>query len=473
MKRKHHEGAVKHHGRAKRHYGDAIKKDNGSRNQYQEEKEYYEIRLESIGGLGANLCGKMLGELCVKYLHLNASSFSSYGSEKTGTPVRSYVRYCDKEKEIMVHSPVISPQLLVIFHQALLKDENTFHGCNENTTVILAVDGGEEETTKNEIAREIASKTANETTNKTTNKTARKTVCKTVCKTTRKAAGKLPGMKNCYIIPAQKIAMETHSRINVVMLGAIAKVLGFVALKDVKRICEDTLLKKYPESFAGNLAGAERGFREVTLLQGKALAQESAPEQQRSLVSEYCLEREKISEPKSHLKSGAISERESSMEQGNALGQKSHTAQEKWGYATAPIGGINPHFGNTAEIDLSPSRQGFFPIFIKEKCINCGLCDSTCPDMVFQFEKGIYKGKEMMVNRGLDYYHCKGCLRCVDICPSGALVRGIDAEHLSKNYFLPNQSLKRLPEYYLQSGPDGYITSESFLTEKRMEGGEV
>ena len=51
-------------------------------------KEYYEIRLESIGGLGANLCGKMLGELGVKYLDLNSSSFSSYGSEKTGTPVR-------------------------------------------------------------------------------------------------------------------------------------------------------------------------------------------------------------------------------------------------------------------------------------------------------------------------------------------------------------------------------------------------
>ncbi len=29
-------------------------------------KDYFEIRLESIGGLGANLCGKMLGELCVK-----------------------------------------------------------------------------------------------------------------------------------------------------------------------------------------------------------------------------------------------------------------------------------------------------------------------------------------------------------------------------------------------------------------------
>ena len=50
------------------------------------ESGYYEIRLESIGGLGANLCGKMLGELGLYVLGLNSSSFSSYGSEKTGTP---------------------------------------------------------------------------------------------------------------------------------------------------------------------------------------------------------------------------------------------------------------------------------------------------------------------------------------------------------------------------------------------------
>lgn len=31
---------------------------------------YFEIRLESIGGLGANLCGKMLGELGALYLSL-------------------------------------------------------------------------------------------------------------------------------------------------------------------------------------------------------------------------------------------------------------------------------------------------------------------------------------------------------------------------------------------------------------------
>ena len=54
---------------------------------------YYEMRLESIGGLGANLCGKLLGELGAVQLGLNAASFSSYGSEKRGSPVKAFIRY--------------------------------------------------------------------------------------------------------------------------------------------------------------------------------------------------------------------------------------------------------------------------------------------------------------------------------------------------------------------------------------------
>ena len=79
----------------------------------------------------------------------------------------------------------------------------------------------------------------------------------------------------------------------------------------------------------------------------------------------------------------------------------------------------------------------------------------------------------MIVNKGLDYYHCKGCLRCVDVCPVNALVQGLEAEHPDKEYFLPNQDLVRMPDDYIKTGPDGYITSESYLTEERMEGGEV
>ena len=131
------------------------------------------------------------------------------------------------------------------------------------------------------------------------------------------------------------------------------------------------------------------------------------------------------------------------------------------------------NFGNSVVNDLSPSRQGYIPIFIPERCINCGLCDSTCPDMVFQFEPGVYQGKEMMVNKGLDYFHCKGCLRCVSVCPVQALMTDMEADYDRKPWFVPNKDLIRTPDYYEKSGADGYITSESYLTERRMEGGEV
>ncbi len=348
-------------------------------------KEYYEIRLESIGGLGANLCGKMLGELGVKYLDVNSSSFSSYGSEKTGTPVKGHVRFCKKEKEIRVHSPVTEPDLLVIFHQALTSDESVWKGCNDDTKVIIAMEAGQE--TPHNLSGE------------------------------------------CYGLEAQKIAMETHSRINVVMLGAALKIMGLENLTAGEQICKDTLGKKYPDALKGNLDGMRRGYEEVRKLEKTSKQAETS----------------KVTASKT----------------------------TEWGYENAPIGGINPRIGSTVVSDLSPSRQGYIPIFIKERCINCGLCHSTCPDMVFQFTKGVYNGREMMINRGLDYYHCKGCLRCVDVCPVNALVRGVEAENPDKKYFMPNKELLRKPKYYEEAGADGYITSESFLTEKRMEGGEV
>lgn len=357
---------------------------------------YYEMRLESIGGLGANLCGKMLGELGINYLGLNSVSFSSYGSEKTGTPVKAYVRYSEAEKEIRVHSPVVQPHLLCIFHEALLQDTSVLEGCTKETILVLNTSKTPKEIVDNFLEKE----------------------------------------ENCvqaaavYTVPAQQIAIETHSRINIIMLGATVAALGFVSLEAAQQICENTLGRKYPDSLAANLAGIKRGYQE---LQGIHI--------------------------QNHKEIGICNQKQEK--------------ESQWGYETAPIGGINPHFGSSVIADLSASRQGYIPIFRPEKCINCALCDSTCPDMVFQFERGIYKDREMMVNKGLDYYHCKGCLRCVDVCPTGALIRGVEAEHPQKEHFLPNQELLRKPDYYEKGGADGYITSESYLTEKQMEGGEV
>ena len=370
-------------------------------------QSYYEIRLESIGGLGANLCGKMLGELGVKYLGVNSSSFSSYGSEKTGTPVKGFIRYCKTENEIRVHSPVVEPDLLVIFHQALLKDKSVLKGCKKNTAVIISLEPGRD------IYETIKGLNSN----------------------------------NCFGLEGGRIAMETHSRINVVMFGATLKLMGVEDVKLGERICEDALGKKYPEALKNNLEGIRRGYEEVRKLE----VAETEASMEKEIIDGEEKKHKKIAR---NITSGMDNDQE-------------------WGYRTAPIGGINPRFGSTVILDVSPSRQGYIPLFIKERCINCGQCHSTCPDMVFQFVKGEYKGREMMVNKGLDYYHCKGCLRCVDICPVNALIRGVEAEHPNKEYFMTNIELIRKPEYYEEAGPDGYITSESYLTEKRMEGGEV
>lgn len=388
----------------------------GSIEQILRSQDYYEIRLESIGGLGANLCGKMVGELAVRYLNLNSAGFSSYGSEKTGTPVKGHIRFCPSEKEIRVHSPVVTPDLLVIFHQALTRDEGVWRGCSDRTNVIVALDQGQEES----VMQNLPS-----------------------------------ALDGCYGVNARQIAMETKSRINVVMLGAMAKIMGFVELESARQICRDSLGRKYPAALEGNLRGLEQGYEQVRrLTEGTSGACRTGVG---SDGRDACCNRNMEVKDKNST-------------------DKRETASEKsqeWGYATAPIGGVNPRFGSTVTADLSPSRQGYIPIFIKERCINCGLCDSTCPDMVFQFRKGMYKDREMMVNQGLDYYHCKGCMRCVDVCPVNALVRGIEAEHPDKKYFLPNQDMLRTPDYYVKTGPDGYITSESYLTEKRIEGGEV
>ena len=380
-------------------------------------KEYYEVRLESIGGLGANLCGKMLGELGVKYLDLNSSSFSSYGSEKTGTPVKGFIRYCNREKEIRVHSPVVEPDLLVVFHQALLKDKSVWKGCGRETVVIIALEPGQEEPGCLQKQENIVDRKNGEKLQRID------------------TAGCKAGI--CYGLEAQRIAMETHSRINVVMLGAALKVMGIKNIEVGEQICKDTLGKKYPDALKNNLEGIRRGYEEVKRL-------------------ELSLECEK---------------EETECRQNDTV--QENIQYPEWGYQNAPIGGINTRPGSTVVADLSPSRQGYIPIFIKERCINCGLCHSTCPDMEFQFAKGEYKGREMTVNQGLDYYHCKGCLRCVDVCPVNALVRGVEAEHSKKEYFMPNQELLRRPDDYEEAGADGYITSESYLTEKRMEGGEV
>lgn len=351
------------------------------------ENGYYEMRLESIGGLGANLCGKLLGELGAAYLGLNAASFSSYGSEKRGSPVKAYVRWSAPGQAIRHNSPVVHPHLLALFHAALGGKLPVTAGVEENCAVVVNTDADPE----------------------------------TVREQLRLHAGTV------WCVDALGLALESKSRVNMVLLGAIAKASGFIPLDKVQEIVRDTLGKKYPALLENNLAGVEQGYR-------AAKDRHFAPDGRYEAVP--------YAEP-----------------------------QSKWGYDNAPLGGANPHFGSMVSNDLSASREGYLPLFLQEKCINCGLCDTTCPDMVFQFLPGEYRGKPAMVNSGLDYHHCKGCLRCVDVCPTGALVAGKEREHPDKQWFRRNKDLIVDKLEFEDAGANSWVTSESYLDEKRVDGG--
>ena len=250
-----------------------------------------------------------------------------------------------------------------------------------------------------------------------------------------------------FCVPALDIAMAEKSRINMVMLGAIVAVLGFVPVEMAEELCKNTVGKKYPQLIEANLNGLRRGYEHI--------------KEQRPLV---CSD-----EPAVSTNTTATHDRSKS----SAQPQTSETQAYTWGYKNAPIGGVNPRIGSTVSNNLSASREGYIPLFIKERCINCGLCDSTCPDYVFQFMPGIYKDKKCMVNMGPDYAHCKGCLRCVEVCPVDALVMALEKDYPKKPYDRPNKNLLTTNFVYSEHGADASITGESYLTEQQIRGGVI
>ena len=102
-----------------------------------DEEGFYEIRLESIGGLGANLAGKMLAEAAVLHMGFNGANFASYGSEKKGTPVKSFIRLGPPEIKLRTSAPVERPHLLAIFHEALIRTGDPAGGIYPNSVVVV------------------------------------------------------------------------------------------------------------------------------------------------------------------------------------------------------------------------------------------------------------------------------------------------------------------------------------------------
>ena len=82
-------------------------------------------------------------------------------------------------------------------------------------------------------------------------------------------------------------------------------------------------------------------------------------------------------------------------------------------YQDLTIGGNIYTAGNAKEFKTGDWRSQK-PIWIEEKCKQCGLCFPVCPD------NSIPVGKDL--NRGeVNYDYCKGCGVCAKACPFNAI----------------------------------------------------
>jgi len=194
---------------------------------------FFEIRLESIGGLGANLAGKMLAESGVLGHGLNGSNFSSYGSEKKGSPVKSFIRFCDNDIEIRDHSPIEEPHVIGVFHEALYKTVDVVSGLQSDGIVLVNSTRPFED-----VKRDL-----------------------------KFQYGTLA------IVDALGIAVEERTKVNTAMLGALFRICDFLNPDTMREVIRKTFEKKYPHLVEPNIRTFNRGYEEVQFLSYEVLTE--------------------------------------------------------------------------------------------------------------------------------------------------------------------------------------------------------
>lgn len=312
----------------------------------------FEIRFESIGGLGAHAAAQVLATAAVLRMGLNGANFSSYGSEKKGSLVRSFVRLGPSDRPIRTSEPVERPDALVVFHAALMRNPATLAGLRADGTLILNAPPGPLPAGLDALPRGV----------------------------------------RLIRIDALGIAVQEQSRPNAVLLGTLCAALPFLDATVVREALSEEFAGKHPEAVAANERAFRRGAAEFERIADVGRADGDLPIAR---------------------------------------------AEPYFGYATQPPGGIIREPGGTAWNDLTISRTGWLPVLERERCVHCGVCDLVCPDFCLVWQDGAEGSRFERELAGIDYRYCKGCMRCVESCPSQALTREAETPGLAERLRVP------------------------------------
>ena len=94
----------------------------------------YQIRIHGRGGQGVVTAAEMLSVAAFTEGHY-AQAFPSFGSERTGAPVRAFARIDDKE--IRLREPIQEPDVVLIQDKTLLDSEDVFAGIRPDGYVLI------------------------------------------------------------------------------------------------------------------------------------------------------------------------------------------------------------------------------------------------------------------------------------------------------------------------------------------------
>ena len=93
-----------------------------------------EVRWHGRGGQGVKTASYLLAESFME-LGRYIQAFPEYGPERSGAPVTSYTRVDDKP--IIIHSPIVSPDVVIVVDASLIPFVNVVNGLKDGGTVIV------------------------------------------------------------------------------------------------------------------------------------------------------------------------------------------------------------------------------------------------------------------------------------------------------------------------------------------------
>lgn len=186
--------------------------------------EIYQIRIHSRGGQGAKTAAQVIAEAAIEE-GVFAQAFSEYGPERSGAPMKTFLRV--SEKPIRIYSDVESPDMVVVLDPSLLPSVDVAGGLIDDGIVVV-----------------------------------------NTCENVENLRSKL-SQKKCkiYTIDAKGIAMRIIGRDlpNTAIMGAIIKLVPLIPYEHAIEEAKEMFGKKVAEDIVNkNIEALKEGYRIIS-----------------------------------------------------------------------------------------------------------------------------------------------------------------------------------------------------------------